>query len=112
MLEFTDQNFEEEVIKSNQIVLVDFWAPGCSPCLVMGPIIEIIAEEFKGKAKVGKLNVAENQKIAARFDVRGVPTFIIFKDGKIAERAVGTRPKRVLVDKLNSFLRSGWKNFR
>lgn len=100
----TDQNFENEVIESEKPVLVDFWSPMCAPCLVMEPIIEEIAEQFEGKVKVGKLNVAENQKTAARFGIKGVPTFIIFKDGKAIERAVGARPKRVLVEKLNSLL--------
>lgn len=100
----TDQNFEKEVMENEKPVLVDFWAPGCAPCIIMTPIIEEIAEKFEGKVKVGKLNVAENQKTAARFGIRGVPTFIIFKDGKAIERVVGARPKRVLVEKLNLLL--------
>lgn len=104
MLELTDQNFEEEVVKSNQPVLVDFWMPGCGPCLVMGPIIGEIAKEFEGKAKVGKLNVVENPEAARNYQIMGVPTLIIFKDGKPAERATGLRPKQILIDKLNSLL--------
>jgi len=104
MITLTDQNFEEEVIKSNQLVLVDFWMPGCGPCLVMGPIIEEMAKEFEGRAKVGKLNVAENLKSAETYGILGVPTFIVFKDGKPIERAVGLRPKQVLIEKLNSLL--------
>jgi len=103
-LTFTDQNFEREVIKSDEPVLVDFWMPGCPPCLAMAPIIEEIAKEFGGKARVGKLNVVENPKIAQQYTIMGVPTFIIFKNGKIVERATGLRPKEVIVDKLNSFI--------
>ena len=100
----TDQNFEEEVIKSNQLILVDFWSPTCPPCLILGPIIEEIAKEFKGRAKVGKLNVAENPETARDHQIMGIPTLIIFKDGKPIERATGLRPKQVLIDKLNSLL--------
>jgi len=104
MLELTDQNFEEEVIKNDKPVLVDFWMPGCPPCLTMAPIIEEIAKEFEGKAKIGKLNVVENTKIAQQYTIMGVPTIIIFKDGEIKERATGLRPKQAIVDKLNSLL--------
>jgi len=101
-LTLTDQNFEEEVMKSNQLVLVDFWSPTCPPCLILGPIIEEIAKEFEGRAKVGKLNVLENQETARNHQIMGIPTLIIFKDGKSIERATGLRPKQVLIDKLNS----------
>ena len=104
MLELTNQNFEQEVIKSNIPVLVDFWSPGCPPCLILGPIIEEIAKEFEGRAKVGKLNAAENPETAQEYEIRGVPTLIIFKDGKGIKRAVGLRPKEALVDALNSIL--------
>jgi len=104
MLELNDQNFEEEVIKSNQLILVDFWSPTCSPCLILGPIIEEISKEFEGKAKVGKLNVFENQETAEKYQIVGIPTIIIFKNGEIKERATGLRPKQILVDKINSLL--------
>ncbi len=100
----TDQNFEEEVIKSDQPVLVDFWSPTCPPCLVLGPIIEEIAREFEGKAKVGKLNVFENPEIARKYQIVGIPTIIIFKNGEVKERASGLRPKQVIADRLNSLL--------
>lgn len=98
----TDQNFEQEVINSNMPVLVDFWSPMCAPCLVMGPIIEEIAEQFEGKIKVGKLNVSENPEIARSYGIRAIPTFIIFKDSQEIERIIGARPKQFLVDKINS----------
>ncbi len=100
----TDQNFEQEVIKSNQLVLVDFWSPTCPPCLILGPIIEEIAKEFKGRAKIAKLNVAENPETTRSYQIMGIPTLVIFKDGKPVERATGLRPKQVLIDKLNSLL--------
>ncbi|MBZ9578538.1 thioredoxin [Patescibacteria group bacterium] len=103
-LTLTDQNFEQEVIKSDKPVLVDFWSPMCAPCLVMGPIIEEIAKEFEGKIKVGKLNVSENLQIARGYGVRAIPTFIIFRNGQEIERIIGARPKQFLVDKLNSYL--------
>jgi len=104
MLELTDQNFEQEVIKSDIPVLVDFWAQGCPPCLILGPVIEEIAKEFEGKAKIGKLNVAENPEIAQRYEIRGVPTLIIFKNGKGIKRATGLRPKEAIASALNSML--------
>lgn len=104
MLELTDQNFEQEVIKSDTPVLVDFWAPGCPPCEMIKPIIEEIAKEFEGKAKVEKLNVAENPEIAQQYKIMGVPTLIIFKNGKGIKRATGLKPKEVIVNALNSML--------
>ncbi len=103
-LTLTDQNFGQEVIKSGKPVLVDFWSPMCAPCLVMGPIIKEIAEQFEGKIKVGKLNVSENLEIARRYGIRVIPTFIIFKDGQSIEKVVGARPKQFLVDRLNLYL--------
>ena len=100
----TDQNFEQEVIKSNQLVLVDFWSPTCPPCLILGPIIEEIAKDFEDRAKVGKLNVLENPEIARQYKIMAIPTLIFFKDGKLMAGATGVRPKQVIVDKLNSFL--------
>jgi len=104
MLELTDQNFEEEVIKKEELVLVDFWSPTCPPCVILGPIIEEIAREFEGKVKVGKLNVMENPETAGKYQIVGIPTIIIFKNGEAVERATGLRPKEAIADKLNSLL--------
>lgn len=103
-LEFTDENFETEVIRSDKPVLVDFWSPNCAPCLVIAPIIEAIAKEFEGKAKVGRLNTMENPRTAREYKIAGIPTIIMFKDGKARERATGLRPKNIIVDRLNSLL--------
>ncbi len=101
MLELTDNNFKEEVKESQELVLVDFWMEGCPPCQTIAPIIEEIAKEFEGKAKVGKLNVRENPETTQEYEIKGVPTIIIFKEGKVKERATGPRPKKIIVDKLN-----------
>jgi thioredoxin 1 len=104
MIELNDQNFEEEVLKSEKLVLVIFWSPGCRPCLTMEPIIEEIAKEFEGRIEVGKLNIIENLEIAKKYGIPATPTIIIFKSGEPIERAVGLRPKQALIDKLNSLL--------
>lgn len=101
---FTDENFEKEVINSAQLVLVDFWSPTCPPCLMLAPVIEEIAKEFEGRARVGKLNVMENQETAGKYEIFGIPTIIIFKNGKEIERAAGLRPREAIADKLNSLL--------
>lgn len=103
-LTLNHQNFEQEVIKSDKPVLVDFWKPGCGPCITIKPIIEEIAQEFEGKAKVGRLNVAQNPQIAKNYKIMAVPTLIIFKDGEPKERAVGLRSKQVIADKLKSLV--------
>jgi thioredoxin len=89
VLEVTDQSFEQEVLKSSQPVLVDFWAEWCAPCRIMGPAVQALAEKYAGAARVVKLNVDDNPAIAQRFGIKGIPTFIVFKDGKESERVVG-----------------------
>lgn len=103
-LTLTDQNFEQEVLKSKKIVLVDFWSPTCPPCLMLAPIIEEIAKEFESKAKVGKLNVFENSKTSDKYQIISIPTIIIFKNGKIQEKIIGLESKQTIADKLNLFL--------
>ncbi len=98
----TDANFEQEVLQAKEPVLVDFWAPWCGPCRIQEPIIEELANELSGKAKVGKLNVDENQAIAEKYSVMSIPTIIIFKNGQIAEQMIGVQNKDVLADKLTS----------
>lgn len=92
----TDQNFDEEVLKSDKVVLVDFWAPWCQPCLMLAPIIKEIAEEYGDKIKIGKLNVDENQYTAQRYRVMSIPTIILFKEGNEAFGFVGVQPKEVI----------------
>ncbi|MCX6762016.1 MAG: thioredoxin [Candidatus Moranbacteria bacterium] len=97
---FTDQNFEAEVLKNDGVVLVDFWAPWCGPCLAMGPIIEELAKELDGKTVVGKINVDENSKTAQDFAIMSIPALKIFKGGKVVQEFVGMQAKEVLKDAL------------
>jgi thioredoxin 1 len=92
-LKITRENFENEVMKSDIPVLIDFWAPWCGPCRMMEPIIEQLAEEYEGKAKVGKVNVDEEGELSQAFGVMSIPTIVLVKDGKVVKQAVGARPK-------------------
>lgn len=89
MINFTDQNFEEKVFKAKLPVLVDFFAKWCGPCLMAGPVIEKLAEEYKGRIEMGKLNVDENPKMAQKYGVMSIPTVIIFKKGKEVKKRTG-----------------------
>lgn len=100
----TDQNFEEEVLKSTIPVLVDFWAPWCGPCKMVGPIVESVAKDFSGKAKVGKLNVDENPQIASKYSVMSIPTLMVFNRGKSNKTMVGVQSKDTLTKVLNDAL--------
>jgi thioredoxin 1 len=99
-MEFTDQNFEKEVLKSEKPTMVDFWASWCGPCQMMGPIIDELAEELKEKVKIGKMNVDENRETAAKYGVMSIPTLIIFRDGKVAKQLVGVQAKEILKEEL------------
>ncbi|MDP2586242.1 MAG: thioredoxin [Candidatus Komeilibacteria bacterium] len=103
-MDLTDKNFESEVLKSDQPVLVDFFAEWCGPCKMQAPIIEELEQEFAGKAKVLSLDVDANQQTASEFQVMSIPTLIFFKNGKAVERVMGLQRKDALVDKLNSLL--------
>ncbi len=103
-LEFNDNNFKEEVINSDKPVLVDFWATWCGPCKLLGPTIEELHKEMGDKVKIGKVNVDENQALAAAYGIMSIPTVIILKDGKIVEQFIGMQPKGVYVDALNKHM--------
>ncbi len=93
----TDQNFDQEVLKSDKPVFVDFWAPWCGPCRMMGPIVEELAKEMAGKnIKIGKLNVDENPNTAGQFNVMSIPTFLIFKGGQMVDQFIGGTQKEKL----------------
>ena len=89
----TKENFEEEVLRSDMTVLVDFWASWCGPCKMLAPIVAQIAEEQEGKVKVGKINVDEQQELAAEYRVMSIPTLIVFKGGEAVAQSVGVQPK-------------------
>lgn len=98
--EFTDQNFEKEVLQSDKIVLVDFWAPWCGPCQMMVPIIEELAKEMGDKFKIGKCNVDENEESASKFSIMSIPAIKVFKDGKIVKEYQGAQSKMILAKDL------------
>jgi thioredoxin 1 len=100
-----DQNFEDEVLKSDAPVLVDFWAPWCGPCKMMGPIIDEVAKELEGKAvKVAKLNVDEAAVTAGKYNVMSIPTFKIFKGGEVVDEFVGVQAKEEIIKRLEKFI--------
>src|SRR5271169_427753 len=92
-LQFTDSAFDQDVLNSEVPVLVDFWAPWCGPCKAMGPTVDALATENAGKIKVGKMNTDEQQQTAGRFQIRGIPTLLLFKGGKVVDQRVGSMPK-------------------
>jgi len=93
---FTDDNFSETVEQAENLTIVDFWAEWCGPCRMLSPIIEQLAEENKESVNIGKLNLDENPKVATKYGVRGAPTLLFFKDGKVMEQLVGARPKNAI----------------
>ncbi len=103
-VEITESNFESEVEKSDVPVLIDFWAAWCGPCLALAPTVDEIAAEYEGKLKVGKLDVDAHNGLSARFQIRGIPTLLLFKDGQVKEQIVGAKPKGAIVDAISKYL--------
>lgn len=104
MLEITKDNFEKEVLQSEQPVAIDLWAPWCGPCRAITPIMEEIASDFSGKAKVVKLNVDDNPAIAAKYRIMSIPTILFFKNGNVEAQIVGLVPKAKIANKINELL--------
>ena len=104
VLHFTDDQFKAEVLNSDKPVLVDFWATWCGPCHMIAPIIKELAHDFDGMAKIGKLDVDQNQDTAAKYRVMSIPTLILFKDGQEVTRLIGVRPKSEIAATLNYYM--------
>ena len=102
--ELNDDNFEQEVLKSDLPTLVDFWAPWCGPCQMMGPILEEAAAEWEGKIRVCKLNVDESMQVARNYQVQSIPTMILFDKGEPAKKIIGARPKKAFEDEFQTWL--------
>ena len=103
VLEVTDSNFEQEVLKSTQVVMIDFWAAWCGPCKALAPVVDEVAQSYAGKLKVVKMDVDKSPATPSRYGVRGIPTLLIFKDGVVKDQIVGYVPKETIqkaVDKL------------
>ncbi|MDR1327417.1 MAG: thioredoxin [Heliobacteriaceae bacterium] len=103
-IDITDSSFEQEVLSSGQPVVVDFWAPWCGPCRKLGPVLDEIAGEFDGKVKFVKINTDENVKTAKDYAISGLPSLLVFKDGKALERIVGLMPKSAIISNIEKHL--------
>jgi thioredoxin 1 len=103
-IELNESNFEQEVLKADKPVLVDFWAVWCGPCKMIAPIVDELAIEYDGKLKIGKVDVDNNQQIAMQYGIRSIPTLLVFKSGKVVEQIIGAAPKKSLIEKLSKHL--------
>ncbi|HUU08453.1 MAG TPA: thioredoxin [Dehalococcoidales bacterium] len=104
VIDVTDQNFDDEVLKSTLPVLIDIWAPWCGPCRMIAPVVEKLAEKYDQRFKFCRLNIDQNPQSATNYQVMSIPTLIFFKDGKIVDRVVGAVPERVLEPKIEALL--------
>lgn len=104
IITITKDNFEDEVVNSSIPVMVDFWAPWCNPCRMIGPFIEQLADEFLDKAKVGKINVDEQPDLAIKYGVMTIPTVIVFKNGEEVEKSIGTKGKADFAEMINKYI--------
>ncbi len=104
VVEFTDGNFQSEVLESDVPVLVDFWAPWCGPCKMIAPTIDALADDYAGRAKIGKLNTDENQQIPTNYQIQGIPTILLFKGGELVDKFVGVANKEKFSNALDTHL--------
>ena len=102
--EFSDANFQTEVIGNDKLTVIDLWAEWCGPCKLMTPVVEELSTEYEGRAVIGKLNVDNNPEVPSQFNVRGIPTFLIFKNGELKEKIVGAQTKQYLKDKIEAHI--------
>ncbi len=100
-----DYSFDKEILQSDKVALVDFWAPWCGPCKMLGPVVEEIAQEMEGQIVVGKLNVDDNPIVAGRYKIMSIPMMLIFKEGKIIDQMIGAQPKDNIVKRIESALK-------
>ncbi len=103
-LTFTDDNFEAEVLQSNKLSVIDFWATWCGPCVALGPTIEALAQEYEGRVNVGKVNVDENPNLSVQYGITSIPCVLFIKDGKVVDKQVGLAPKSALERKIISHI--------
>jgi thioredoxin 1 len=103
-IQLTDATFESEIAASQVPMVVDFWATWCGPCKMIAPILEEIAVEYEGKLKIGKVDVDANQEVATKYQIRSIPTLLVFKGGKVVDQIVGAVPKKNLIEKLSKHL--------
>jgi thioredoxin 1 len=104
-LVFSDASFEADVLNSDKVTLVDLWAEWCGPCVAMGPIVDELAKDYKDVANIGKLNVDQNEIVPTNYNVRGIPTFLIFKNGKLRDKVVGSTTKKALAEKIDALVK-------
>ncbi len=103
-VEFTDTNFEDKVINSDKLVVVDFWAEWCGPCRMITPIIEELSKEYEGRVVIGKVNVDECIEVSSKYGIRSIPTILFIKNGEVVEKQVGALPKNTLEEKIKSLM--------
>lgn len=101
---YTDQNFEKEVLQSENLSMVDFWAPWCGPCLALGPTIEALSKDYEGKVNVGKVNIDENPELSVNFGITGIPCVLFIKNGQVVDKQVGAAPRSIYEKKIKENL--------
>ena len=104
VMEITDDTFEREIVKSDKPVLVDFWAAWCAPCRAIAPVVQQLAESYNGKVKFAKIDIDSNQKVTVQYDVKSIPTLLLFREGKVAGQIVGAVPKAKIEDLIKKVL--------
>ena len=100
----TDQNFRTEIVESDKVALVDFWATWCGPCMMLGPVIDELANDYEGKPVIAKLNVDENPGIAAKYGIRSIPSLLLFKNGQVVDQILGVLPKNQISKKIDELI--------